>query len=56
MKALLADYNSKTEICHLLPDISPTTVEAVLGKMIKSGLITTVGTGRGTKYIKNWTL
>ena len=41
---------------HLLPDVSPTTVEAVLGKMIKSGLITTVGAGRGTKYIKNWTL
>ncbi len=43
---------SKAEICHLLPDISPTTVEAVLGKMIKSGIITTVGSGRGTKYIR----
>lgn len=43
---------SKAEICHLLPDVSPTTVEAVLGKMIKNGLITTVGAGRGTKYIK----
>ena len=44
---------SKAEICHLLPDISPTTVEAVLGKMVKNGVITTVGSGRGTKYIRN---
>lgn len=44
---------SKAEICRLLPDISPTTVETVLGRMVKSGLITTVGAGRGTKYIKN---
>lgn len=44
---------SKAEICHLLPDISPTTVEAVLGKMVKSGIITTIGAGRGTKYLKN---
>lgn len=44
---------SKAEICRLLPDISPTTVEAVLGKMVKSGIITTVGNGRGTKYLRN---
>ncbi|MBO4321038.1 MAG: Fic family protein [Treponema sp.] len=43
---------SKAEICRLLPDISPTTVEAVLGKMVKSGIITTLGSGRGTKYIR----
>lgn len=43
---------SKAEICKILPDISPTTVEAVLGKMIKSGIITTIGKGRATKYIK----
>ncbi len=42
---------SKADICRLLPDISPTTVEAVLGKMVKSGIITTIGKGRGTKYI-----
>lgn len=34
---------SKADICRLLPDISPTTVEAVLGKMVKSGIITTIG-------------
>ena len=43
---------SKADICKLLPDISPTTVEAVLGKMVKSGVITTIGNGRGTKYIR----
>ena len=43
---------SKAEICKLLPDISPTTVEAVLGKMVKSGIITTIGNGRSTKYIR----
>lgn len=43
---------SKADICRLLPDISPTTVEAVLGKMVKSGIITTIGKGRGTKYIR----
>ena len=43
---------SKSEICKILPDVSPTTVEAVLGKMVKNGIITTVGSGRGTKYIR----
>ena len=43
---------SKADICKLLPDISPTTVEAVLGKMIKSGIITMIGNGRGTKYLR----
>ena len=43
---------SKADICKLLPDVSPTTVEAVLGKMVKSGIITIIGNGRGTKYLK----
>ena len=43
---------SKADICKLLPDISPTTVEAVLGKMVKSEIITTIGNGRGTKYVR----
>ena len=43
---------SKSEICEILPDVSPTTVEYVLGKMLKSGIITTVGAGRGTKYLR----
>lgn len=43
---------SKSEICSILPDVSPTTVEAVLGKMVKEGLIKTIGNGRNTKYKK----
>lgn len=43
---------SKSEICKILPDVSPTTIEAVLGKMVKNELITTIGNGRGTKYIR----
>ena len=43
---------SKMEICRILPDVSPTTVEVVLGAMIKSGSIRKIGQGRGCKYIR----
>ena len=43
---------SKAEICKILPDVSPTTVEAALGIMIKTGSIKRIGAGRTTKYIK----
>ena len=43
---------SKAEICEILPDISPTTIEAVLGKMVKEGQIEKIGVSKGTKYIK----
>ena len=43
---------SKSEICKILPDVSPTTVEAVLGEMVKTGSIRQVGAGRMTRYIK----
>ena len=42
---------SKAEICDVLPDVSPTTVEAVLGKMVKSGSIKKLGVARATKYV-----
>jgi Fic family protein len=42
---------SKSEICEFLPDVSPTTVEAVLGKMVKDGFIKKLGTARATKYV-----
>jgi hypothetical protein len=42
---------SKAEICEFLPDVSPTTVEAVLGRMIKSGEIKKLGQARATKYV-----
>lgn len=44
---------SKSEICKILPDVSPTTVEAVLGKMIKEEKIIRIGTARSSKYVKN---
>lgn len=42
---------SKTDICKILPDVSPTTVEAVLGEMVKNGSIRRIGSGRSTRYI-----
>lgn len=44
---------SKAEICNILPDVSPTTVEAVLGDMVKNGRITRIGNSKATKYIRN---
>ena len=44
---------SKIEICAIHPDISPTTVEAVLGKMVRDGLIKKIGASRGSRYIRN---
>lgn len=43
---------SKSEICAYLPDVSPSTVEAVLGKMVKEGRIKRIGTLRSSRYIK----
>ena len=42
---------SKAEICDILQDVSPTTVEAVLGKMVKTGTIMKLGQARATKYV-----
>ncbi len=43
---------SKAEICKILPDVSPTTVEAVLGAMVKSGSIQRIGAAKSARYIK----
>lgn len=43
---------SKAEICRILPDISPTTVEAVLGAMVRDGTIKRIGSSRSSRYIK----
>lgn len=43
---------SKAEVCALLPDISPTTVEFVLGKMVKDERIVRIGSSRSSRYIK----
>lgn len=42
---------AKAEICKILPDVSPTTVEAVLRDMVKTGSIRRIGSGRSTRYI-----
>lgn len=44
---------SKAEICNILPDVSPTTVEAVLGVMVRDGRIRRIGSSRATKYMRN---
>ena len=43
---------SKKEISMILPDVSPTTIEAVLGKMVKEGKIKKVGAASQTHYVK----
>ena len=43
---------SKGDVCRILPDISPTTVEAVLGAMVRNKRIRIVGSGRNTKYLR----
>ena len=43
---------SKSDICGILPDVSPTTIEAVLGKMVKDKKIKKIGQSKLTRYIK----
>ena len=43
---------SKADICKILPDVSTTTVEAVLGEMVKTGSVKRIGAGRATRYIR----
>ncbi|MCL2493068.1 MAG: Fic family protein [Clostridiales bacterium] len=42
---------SKKEIAYILPDVSPTTIEAVLGSMVHAGVIEKIGSARNTKYV-----
>ena len=44
---------SKSDIGKILPDVSATTIEAVLGQMVRSGQIRKIGTGRNTRYIRS---
>lgn len=44
---------SKAEICKIHPDVSPTTVEAVLGAMVRDGRIKRIGASRNSRYIRN---
>lgn len=43
---------SKKEISDILPDISITTIELVLSKLLKEDKIIKLGTGRNTKYVR----
>lgn len=43
---------SKSEICGIHPDVSPTTVEAVLGAMVKDGRVKRIGSARSSRYIR----
>ena len=43
---------SKAEICGILPDVSPTTVESVLGAMVREARIQKIGQGRSTRYLR----
>ena len=43
---------SKAEICAILPDVSPTTVEAVLGAMVRDGSIVRIGSARASRYMR----
>lgn len=43
---------SKAEICKILPDVSPSTVEAVLGAMVRTGSVRRIGSFRSARYIK----
>lgn len=44
---------SKADICAIHPDISPSTVEAVLGRMVKAGQIRRTGSYRSSLYVRN---
>ena len=43
---------SKADICGILPDVSPTTVEAVLGEMVRGGRVRRIGAGRASRYVR----
>ena len=43
---------SKADICKILPDVSPSTVEAVLGAMVRTGSVRRIGSSRSARYIK----
>jgi len=43
---------SKADIGKILPDVSPTTIEAVLGRMVREGSVRKVGSGRATRYVR----
>ncbi|MBQ9274704.1 MAG: Fic family protein [Succinivibrio sp.] len=43
---------SKSDIGQILPDVSATTIEAVLGQLVRAGKIRKIGAGRATRYLR----
>ena len=43
---------SKADIGKILPDVSQSTIEAVLGQMVREGSIRKIGIGRLTRYVR----
>lgn len=43
---------SKSEICAILLDVSPSTIEVVLGRMVKDEQLRRIGSARASKYIR----
>lgn len=43
---------SKADIGKILLDVSATTIEAVLGQMVRDGRIRKIGAGRETRYTR----
>ena len=43
---------SKREICEILPDVSPSTIEAVLTKMVNENKVVKIGQSTNTRYYR----
>ena len=43
---------SKKELQELLPDVSPTTIEQVVGSMVKAGTVEKIGSTHNARYIR----
>jgi len=43
---------SKAEIALILPDISPTTIELILGQMVREGLVRKLGNTKSVRYLR----
>ena len=43
---------SKSDLSSMMPDVSVTTIEAVLGEMVREGVVKKVGGNRNARYIR----
>lgn len=43
---------SKSDLSSMMPDVSVTTIEAVLGEMVREGVVRKVGGNRNARYIR----